>query len=388
MLDSDHWPGRGVRAWPGVRPPGPRGLAGPGRTATLASTLALIVGLALPTAAHAQNPVPTPVAAGGTELTVGGSVQALFSTTSVEDAAEPVLWELRQVRLDLRIRAHEGLISARLQPEFAGSQVTLKNAYVTLDLGPAARLQVGQARKPFGVKMSSTRRLFIERSARIRGLPHPMEHDNLINRLGYANHDIGVQLLGRPAGAPLGLDYAIGVFNGPAIGSVAGETSYQLSGRVTIEPIRRLRLGAGVSRRHFADLDGEGAGQKAGIAWAVDAEYGTYAPGLHLAAEFASGAADPVVAGGDRFKAISVWGGYRTQEIRAAVPLWIEPVMRFSYGDVEEVDRTASHRGLFITPGLNIYFNPLNRLMLNYERWHPEGGTAEGSIKAKLQVAF
>ena len=28
MLDSDHWPGRGVRAWPGVRPPGPRGLAG------------------------------------------------------------------------------------------------------------------------------------------------------------------------------------------------------------------------------------------------------------------------------------------------------------------------------------------------------------------------
>ena len=41
------------------------------------------------------------------------------------------------------------------------------------------------------------------------------------------------------------------------------------------------------------------------------------------------------------------------------------------------------------TPGINLYFDPLNRLMLNWDFWRAdEGGPSEHSFKAMLQFAF
>jgi hypothetical protein len=44
---------------------------------------------------------------------------------------------------------------------------------------------------------------------------------------------------------------------------------------------------------------------------------------------------------------------------------------------------------VLLTPGLNFYLGPLNRIMLNYDLWNPHGGGREArSFKAMIQMAF
>ncbi|MDP9348196.1 MAG: hypothetical protein M3P24_03495, partial [Gemmatimonadota bacterium] len=146
----------------------------------------------------------------------------------------------------------------------------------------------------------------------------------------------------------------------------------------------RLRLGAGWSARDFGDtLSAPGGGTTArlerGNAFEVDLEYGAFAPGFHFLGEVAVGDLPP--GGEERFAAQQAWLGYRTRPLSAAVSA-LEPIFRVSLSDVEE-------GGTLLTPGINIYFGPLNRVMLNYDLWRPRGdGETEGSFKANFQLAF
>lgn len=356
------------------------------------SVLALGVALTIPGLAGAQEADPTTLELGATELSIGGAVHTLFSTTSVDAATSPTLWELRKIRLNLRARVSER-VGARIQPEFSGSRVKIKNAYVSLKFGTGTELKVGQARKPFGLKTSGKTRLFIERGARFRELePAPYAHDNLITGLGYMNRDVGLHLTGKPAGAPLGLTYSVGVFNGPAHGILPGTMSFQVSGRSAVELTPDLRLGLSLSHRDFAPEPNDPSDSlRGGAGWAVDLEYGSYAPGLHLAAEYSAGAADPFSDSGRSFKAFDVWGGYRTARIRS-LDVMIEPVARISYGRLDADAATIAAGGAggsLLTPGVNVYLSPLNRIMIDYDVWRPRGGAdSVRSLRVKFQVEF
>lgn len=355
----------------------------------------LVFLLLLPLLTHAQE-APLRFTTRAAEVTVGGRVQTQFSTTSI-DLAVPALWEMRRVRLELGVRLNP-LVSARFNPELAGAQIALRDAFVQFDLDPAAQIVVGHAFRPFGLiaQTSSVRILPVERGARIRGLtPVPLEHYNLVAGLGYVDRDVGLQLRGAPRGAPLGLTYAAGVFNGPLIASSGGRGTYQLAARTTVSPLPDVRIGAGWSRRDFGQAPAEGdptVPLRAGSAWEIDLEYGTFARGPHLIAELAWGTQNPFLDEQRRFRAAQLWAAYRTRGAGQGNLIQVEPLLRWSVGDPDatDADRAAGRGGgMLITPGVNLYLGPLNRIMVNYDLWQPRGDAAEArSLKAMFQIAF
>jgi hypothetical protein len=358
----------------------------------LLSGALLAAALALPGAA--QEAPSVRFTSRAMEVGIGGRLQTLFSTTTADPftptAAPPVpaMWELRRARLELAVRTNP-VVSARLQPEFGGGQVALRDAYVQFDLSPAAQLRVGNAFRPFGLiaQTSSVLILPVERGARIRGAP-ALEHYNLLQGLGYADRDVGIQLRGAPSGAPLGLSYGVGVFNGPVQGVAGDHVSMQYVGRVGAVLTPAVRVGAGLSRRDFVRQGATPAEVtlRAGTAWEVDLEYGGYMPGVHLVAELAAGDQDPfsVLDGAPaRFRAAQLWAGYRTPSLGSRITN-VEPLLRVSHGDPD-----LGLGGTLITPGVNVYLGPLNRIMVNYEAWRPAGDADPVySLKTLFQIAF
>jgi hypothetical protein len=343
--------------------------------------------------AVAQSPEPPRVITRAAELSIGGRVQTQWSTSSA-DGAIPQLWEIRRARIELGVRLNT-VISARLNPELSGSDVALRDAFVQFDLGDDMQLIAGQAFRPFSLltQTSSTRILPIERGARIRGTTAPLlEHHNLLAGLGYADRDVGVQLRGTPRTAPLGLAYGIGVFNGPAVGTAGSTLTYQLAARASAAPLRDVRIGGGWSRRHFANpADPASTEVRSGIAWQVDATLGSFAGGPHLLAEAAWGTRDPWDPERSRFRSLQGWAAYRTGPITAP-DVRLEPLIRLSHGDpdlsaAERGARTAG--GTLVTPGINLYIGPLNRVMVNYDLWSPDGDApALRSFRVMFQAAF
>lgn len=325
------------------------------------------------------------------EISIGGRVQTQFNTTSVED--EPTgEFLLRRVRLEATVKVNE-IVSGKVQPDFAGNRVSLKDAYLKFTFSPAVQVLAGNAWRPFGLleQTSSTRILPIERGLRIRGLAAQDEYE-LINRLQYSDRDIGLQVMGTPDGAPLGLGYAVGVFRGPLHGTLGSEDTYQFAARATVQPVKPLRFGAGWSSRDFAARDTAPDTEPRvcrGNAYEVDVEYGAFAPGVHLLGEIAWGDRDPFA--DEAFLGAQAWLGYRTGEISRVISA-VEPIFRVSYADLAHAtatDATAASGGTLVTPGINLYFGGLNRIMLNYDVWFADGNADnEGSFKAMFQLVF
>jgi hypothetical protein len=320
------------------------------------------------------------------EIEFAGRVQTQFATTSVDSLPTGEIF-LRRVRLETRGRVNR-LVTVKVQAEFASGSAVVQDATVRFDFHPAFGVLAGRAFRPFGLlqQTSSVRILPIERGLRIRGVDG-FDGYELMNRLRYSDRDVGFQVYGEPAGAPLGLTYQAGVFAGPLHRQVGAQDSYQLAARATVAPLDRLRAGAGWSARDFARSAGpERFELRRGNAFEVDLEYGAFAPGLHLIGELTWGDFDPFA--GARFRGGQGWLAYRTTHLSEAVTA-IEPVLRASRGAIDRGDGSTDPRGgTLLTPGINVYFGPLNRIMLNFDHWTPAGGRAEGSFKAQFQAAF
>ncbi|MBR9988522.1 MAG: hypothetical protein KFH98_02145 [Gemmatimonadetes bacterium] len=348
-------------------------------------SLVLVVFL-IPAALTAQEPTQPLLRVTGAELSIGGRVQTQFNTTSVDGQAPSQLF-LRRARIEVGVKVND-LVSGVLQPDFGNDNVELKDAYLKLDLSPAVQLLAGKAYRPFGLleQTSSKRMLPIERGLRIRGVGAVDEYA-VTSGPGYSNRDIGFQLLGSPEGAPLGLAYAAGVFRGPLHGVVGAQDSYQFAARVTGRPVDGIRVGAGWSSRDFIVEPGETPGLERGHAFEIDVEYGAFAPGFHLMAELSRGDIDPLTDA--TFQGAHAWLAYRTEALSTAVSA-VEPVFRASYAGTDAMDGAGVVAGgTLLTPGINIYFGALNRIMLNYDIWQGGDGSQDArSLKAMFQLGF
>lgn len=322
----------------------------------------------------------------GVELTVGGRVQTQFSTTSI-DSVPPSELFVRRARIEIGVRVSDR-VSGAIHPDFGDDEVELKDAYLKYEFSPGFQLLAGKAYRPFGLleQTSSKRILPIERGLRVRGLPARDEYA-LLSGLGYSNRDIGVQMLGAPEGSGLGLAYAAGVFRGPLHGEVGNQNSYQFAARVTARPARLVRFGAGWSSRDFTNGIGATPDLERGNAFEVDVEYGSFAPGFHLLAELSRGDLDPFADA--TFWGAHTWLAYRTRDIGESGAA-LEPVFRVSYSETEsDAGAAVVPGGTLITPGINLYLSPLNRVMLNYDHWlGAEGSEDASSVKAMFQLAF
>lgn len=347
-----------------------------------------------PAPAAPQEAVAEPtLRVNATEITLGGRVQTQFNTSSVDS----VPWSeliLQRARLETAIKVSE-VVSGRLQADFAGDRVSVKDAYLRLQFSSALQVMAGRAQRPFGIltQTSSVLAPVAERGALIRGLD-PLDQHNLVEGLGYSGRDVGVQLVGDPKEVPLGMRYAVGYFRGPLRGRTGpqADAPKQFVGRVSVAPLSRMRLGASASLRDFrGSLDAADSiptTLRGGTALALDAEYGAFEPGLHILGELAWGDYDPFE--NTRFFGAQSWLAFRTGRIGRVVA-HLEPMVRVSYGDLSgSVPATlARTQGTLLTPGLNLYFDRLNRLMLNYDAWLPASGAPrEGSFKAMFQLAF
>lgn len=316
-------------------------------------------------------------------LDVGGRVQTQLNTTTVDSEPDAQLF-LRRARIELDLEVSD-LVSGRLQTDFAGERVSVKDAYLQLRLSPAFRVVAGKAYRPFGLleQTSSIRILPIERGLSIRGVADVDEY-RLINTLGYSDRDVGLQVAGAPSGAPLGLSYAAGVFAGPQLpGRPANTSPFQLAARGVLEPVEGLRLGAGWSARAFSPADTVEA--RRGDAFEVDLEIGGFDPGVHFLGEVTTGDMDPF-SGGEFFGAQG-WLGFRTQPVSTWISA-VEPILRVSYGDFDDAGQDRSG-GTLLTPGINVYFGGYNRVMFNYDVWSPQGGGQRaGSFKTQFQLVF
>lgn len=350
---------------------------------------ALLAALSVPAAP--QEPVAEPtLRVNATEITVGGRVQTQFNTSSVDTVPETELL-LRRVRLEATVKVND-LISGKVQPEFAGERATVADAFLRLHFASWFQVTAGKAHRPFGIltPLSSVRMLPVERGAVIRGIS-PLEEHNLTRGLGYSDRDVGLQVAGAPEGAPLGFSYALGYFDGPLRARTGAdeEDPDQFVGRVSVLPLKPLRIGLSASTREFRGSDSAGATlQQRGTAWAVDAEFGAFEPGLHVLGELAWGDYDPFR--GTSFFGAQSWLAYRTGRLGRVVA-HLEPMLRVSYGNLgANVPATLARRdGTLLTPGLNVYFDRLNRFMLNYDAWLPgPGASRERSFKAMFQLAF
>ena len=337
--------------------------------------------LAVSTPIVAQQSPPV-LRTGAAEISVGGRVHAQFVTSSV-DTVPVQEWLLRRVRLESAVKVND-FVGGKVQLDFAGNRVSVKDAYLTLDLAPALRVLAGNAHRPFGIltQTSSNRILVAERGARIRGLSGAWEQNNLVAELGYADRDIGLQVMGAPGGAPLGLFYAAAYTNGPARQPALHEDTYQLSARAGVHPTGSTAIAVSWSRRDFA----RGDTTRAGVAWAVDGEIGRYGPGFHLVTELSYGDFDPFEEA--HFFGGQVWLGYRTPELGGRISS-VEPVLRISHGDPDVEERVdVAAGGTLITPGLNLNLGGQNRVMLNYDVWRGDRGQTETSFKTQFQLAF
>ena len=361
------------------------------RAGAFAVTLAL---LSCVTALSAQQTGPV-FRSGAAEISINGRVQTQFNTTDAESEPSTEL-ALRRVRLEATVKIND-VVSGKIQPEFAGSRVSLRDAYVRFTVDPALQFLAGQAHRPFSplTMVSSTRMLPVERGLRIRGVDGYDEF-NLVSELGYADRDVGLQVIGEPRNAPLGVRYAAGFFNGPLRDEVTQNNS-QLAARVSVSPVAGVRVGAAWSSRDFVPFGSDDDPEvevdlERGHAWEVDLEVGAYdRPGLHFAGEVATGDFDPSIDA--RFFGAQGWLTYRTAALSERIT-GVEPVLRLSYGDPDsgddaaEVPGFAAVGGTLVTPGVNVYFGGLNRIMLNYDFWSPLEGDSHGSFKAQFQLAF
>lgn len=357
------------------------------RSKAVVAAALLLLGAGAERAAAQQTVEGPRLRANVLEIKLGGRVQTQFNTTTADDVPTSEVL-LRRVRLEAEVKVNE-LVSGKIAPDFAGNRVSLKDAYLKLNFSPGVQLLAGNAYKPFGLleQTSSNRILPIERGARIRGVDAFDEYA-LVNGLDYSDRDLGFQVMGEPEGAPLGFAYAAGVFRGPLQGRVGAEDSYQFAARATVRPLEDLQLGLGWSSRDFA-IPQVPAGPfdiERGNAFEVDVEYGAFDPGFHLLGEVAVGDGDPF-AGGD-FLGAQAWLGYRTGAVGLLTA--VEPVLRLSYGELDELADTLGSGGTLLTPGLNLYFGGLNRFQINYDAWLPnaEGADSEGALRAQFQLAF
>lgn len=320
-------------------------------------------------------------------ITFGGRVQAIFNTTSVDDEPQAQT-ELRRVRLEATVQLNR-VVTGKVQPEFAGSRVTLKDAYVRLNLDPALQLWAGQAHRPFGVisPYTTTRLPMIEKGLRIRGVADSYDHYNLLLGRGYSDRDAGLQLRGEPRGAPLGLSYAVGWFNGPAREGAPDENTGQVVTRLAVAPVSGVRVGASWSRRDFVFQEDDIRDREAGDAWAADVEIGSDRGGVHAIGEVAYGDFDPFVEA--KFLGVQGIVAYRTGRLSSTLAA-VEPLLRVSHGDPDYGDDALLEAtgGTLVTPGVNLWLGGLNRLALNYEVWNPLSGDGAHSFKAMFQMAF
>lgn len=224
--------------WPAILVPSLAALALP----VLSALPALAEAPAGPPAEAAANPAPSKKKAargfklstsdGQHTLKVGGSAQVdalVFPGDEERDNTDDI--RLRRARIDLR-GAIADLFRARLQIDFAASNLQLVDANIELVPSEALFVRIGKDKSPVSFErwQSATAMSFLERGATNQTAP---------------NRDLGIQLVGV---VDTLVDYQLGIWAGAPDGATSVEYNaddrFDVAGRVTVAPLAKSKIAA------------------------------------------------------------------------------------------------------------------------------------------------
>lgn len=318
-------------------------------------------------------------------LTLGGRLQVQYARSSVDDAVDDVF--LRRARLEVDGRLAERL-DGRVQVDFGGGEVDVKDAWARYTLTPALRVTAGQFKRPFSIfeLASSTDLPIIERDGRVEGVSHcpgvggVCTFSRLTEKLSFDDRDLGLLLDGRVGER---VTWSASVTNGPGANASDENDGKSLSGRL------ELAVAEGVVVSPFGALHDytapDGSTDRA-PAVGVDVEVGTWRRGLHVLAAVATGENWAVSDEADFTTAQVLVSRYLPVEGRLA---GVEPLLRVSWASSDGAIPAGSARdGLLLTPGLMLYVAGKNGLAVNVDVYDPDAGDREWSLKLQSFLYF
>ena len=336
-----------------------------------------------PTVGSAQ----TAINARGATITVGGRLHAQVATSTV-DGAIALDSHLRRVRVYVGIEVNDFFV-ARIQPDFAGGETAIKDAYVSLKFDPAFTFSIGQLKRASEIfeMVSSTRLSIIERDGHVPGVracvgvEGPCSFSGLMEELQFSGRDMGVRIEGKSGR----FSYMGTVTNGTGENLADENTSKSFAGRTSVALGEGFVVSGFVGAHDFPKASGE-----TGYAttYGADLELGEWTNGVHVQA---------AIAAGENWTALDAMGdpaSFLTSQavITYYLPLssarWagVEPLARISRTDPDTA--AADDAAWLITPGLSLYVSGRNKIGTNLDIYSPDAGATELSLRFQVFIYF
>lgn len=319
-------------------------------------------------------------------FTLGGRLHMQYRHDSPEGAQLDDFF-VRRARIQADVKVSD-FFDARLQPDFAGGETALQDAWVRFNFTPAFRVSMGQFQRAHeGFEQTSSTELpVIERDGRVSGVPGcagvggACSLGRLVARLGYAGRDAGVRVEGRVGGS---VAYEATVTNGTGVNVSDENDAKSVSGRLTWAASEGVALSAfyGVhDHPGLVDPDDTDYGAAGGI----DVVVGDFRQGFRLQASAVQG--DNWQAGpGTTFRTAQALASWYHPLDGGRIAGW-EPVLRVSLADPDsDVDDDG---GLLVTPGFNLYVTGRNRVGVNVDVYDPASGDSAWSLKVQSFLYF
>lgn len=323
------------------------------------------------------------------QVRFGGRLHSQLATSSAAEGKSTDFFT-RRARLTLDVRVSP-LLDARVQPDFGGGKLELKDAYFRLSFDRAFRMSVGQFKRAFDIfeLNSSTDIVVVERTGRIDGVDEcagpggTCALSRFSEKLAYSDRDIGLK-----ADGSIGerIDYMATLTNGTGTGSPDENSEKSLAGRVSVRVAEGVTVSANISRHDFVGEDGD---SEAATAFGADLDIGRFRSGTHLQVG--------VIGGGNWHLATSrgaeiprflTWQTILSRHFALEGKRFeaVEPMVRASWGDP---DRGAEDDGgLLLTPGVFLYVKGKNRVGANLDIYRSGPETGEFSFKLQTYLYY
>jgi len=323
------------------------------------------------------------------QVRFGGRLHTQLATSSSAEGKSTDFFT-RRARLTLDIRVSP-LLDARVQPDFGGGRLDLKDAYFRLNFHRRFRLSVGQFKRAFDIfeLNSSTDVVVVERTGRIDGVggcagpDGPCTLSRFTEKLAYADRDIGLK-----ADGSLGerVTYMATLTNGTGTAGSDENSGKSLAGRVSVRLAEEVVVSANVSRHDFVCETGD---TRAATAFGGDLEIGGFRSGTHFQVGAVGGGnwrlATPSA---DEIPGFLTWQAILSRYFPLEGERFeaMEPMFRVSWGDP---DRAAGDdSGLLLTPGVFLYVKGKNRIGMNLDSYRSGPDTREFSFKLQTYLYY
>lgn len=349
----------------------------------------LIAAIALVAGAASTLQAQIEITARSAQVRFGGRLHSQFATSSADEGKATDFFT-RRARFTLDVSVSD-LLDARVQPDFGGGELDLKDAYFRLNLDRGLRFSVGQFKRAFDIfeLNSSTDIVVVERTGRIDGLGGcagpggTCALSRFTEKLAYSDRDIGFR-----ADGSIGerVSYMATLTNGTGTSGSDENSGKSVAGRLSVRLAGGVSISANISRHDFVR---EGGTADAATAFGADLEIGGFRDGTHLQVGLIGGAnwrlepssTDEV----PRFltgQAILS----RYVPLESARFAGVEPMARVSWGDPDR--GVSDDSGLLLTPGIFLYVAGKNRIGANLDVYGAGSLPTEFSFKLQTYLYY